>query len=194
RRGRRGVRAGHRHGSPLRVARLDSRCRGQAPGVLERPGWWAASVFRASQCAASHGGVGVSEQAVAKRGDGLTVKLVAEMTGYAPAEIALVSRTVAIGAPLQELAVFLHSCRSLGLDPLLRQAYWIRRGNPPKGALQVGIDGFRAIAERSGTYAGAEAIEYRGRIDWVYKGTTLVVPELARAIVWKVVAGHKSAF
>jgi len=123
---------------------------------------------------------------------GLTVKLVSEMTGYAPAEIALVARTVAVGAPLQELAVFLHSCRSLGLDPLLRQAYWIRRKG--KGALQVGIDGFRAIAESSGTYAGAEAIEYRGGIEWVYKGQKVIVPELARATVWKIVGGHKSAF
>jgi phage recombination protein Bet len=131
---------------------------------------------------------------VAKRETGLTVRLVSEMTGFQPAEIALISRSVAIGAPLQELAVFLHSCRALGLDPLLKQAYWIRRGNPPKGALQVGIDGFRAIAERSGTYAGAEAIEYRGATEWKYKGQDVMVPELARATIWKVVAGHKSAF
>ena len=123
---------------------------------------------------------------------GLTVKLVSEMTGYAPAEIALVSRTVAVGAPLQEIAVFLHSCRALGLDPLLRQAYWIRRQG--KGSLQVGIDGFRAIAERSGAYAGAEPIEFRGQIEWAYKKQTLIVPELARATIWKLVGGHKSAF
>jgi phage recombination protein Bet len=123
---------------------------------------------------------------------GLTVRLVSEMTGYAPTDIALVSKTVAVGASLQELAVFLHSCRALGLDPLLRQAYWIRRQG--KGALQVGIDGFRAIAERSGTYAGAESIEHRGQIEWTYKKQKLIVPELARATIWKIVAGHKSAF
>ena len=123
---------------------------------------------------------------------GLTVKLVSEMTGFEPAQIALVSRTVAIGADLQELAVFLHSCRALGLDPLLRQAYWIRRAG--KGALQVGIDGFRAIAEASGVYAGAEPIEYRGQLEWAYAGKTLIVPELARAIVWKIVGAHKSPF
>jgi phage recombination protein Bet len=125
---------------------------------------------------------------------GLTLRLVSEMTGFEPAEIALIARTVAVGAPLQELAVFLHSCRVLSLDPLLRQAYWIRRGEPPKGTLQVGIDGFRAIAERSGVYAGAESIEYRGVTEWSYKRQTIMVPELARAVIWKVVAGHKSAF
>lgn len=127
-----------------------------------------------------------------EKNTGLTVKLVAEMTGFAPAEIALISRTVAIGAPLQELAVFLHSCRQLGLDPLLRQAYWIRRSG--KGALQVGIDGFRAIAERSGTYAGAESLEFRGQMEWAYNGATVIVPEIARATIWKIVGGHKSAF
>ena len=123
---------------------------------------------------------------------GLTVKLVSEMTGFAPADIALVSRTVAVGAPLQELAVFLHSCRALGLDPLLRQAYWIRRQG--KGALQVGIDGFRAIAESSGSYAGAEPIMFSGAIEWTYKGKRVVVPELARATIWKIVGGRKNAF
>jgi len=125
---------------------------------------------------------------------GLSVQMVSEMTGYSPAQIALVARTVAVGADLQELAVFLHSTRALGLDPLLRQAYWIRRGNPPRGTLQVGIDGFRAIAETSGTYAGAEAIEFKGSIEWTYKGAKVIVPELARATVWKLVGGRKNAF
>lgn len=133
-----------------------------------------------------------------QRGEGgLSLSMVSEMTGYAPTDIALISKTVAVGADLQELAVFLHACRQLRLDPLLRQAFWIRRKQKDgtyRGALQVGIDGFRAIAEGSGLYAGAEAIEHRGQIEWSYKGKTIIVPELSRATVWKVVAGHKSAF
>lgn len=125
---------------------------------------------------------------------GLTWRVISDMTGFSLADIALVRATVAQGAPMDELAVFLHSCRQLKLDPLLRQAYWIRRGDPPRGALQVGIDGFRAIAEQSGLYAGAEAIEYRGQLEWKYRKDTVIAPELARATVWKVVAGHKSAF
>jgi len=134
----------------------------------------------------------------------LTVALVSEMTGFSPPDIALVSHTVAKGAPLQELAVFLHACRQLKLDPLLKQAYWIRRKSREqvdgkwqdviKGALQIGIDGFRAIAESSGVYAGAEPIQYRGTTSWSYRGEELVVPDSARAIVWKIVGGHKSAF
>jgi phage recombination protein Bet len=127
---------------------------------------------------------------------GLTLDMVTEMTGYEPAQIALVSKTVAIGAPLQELAVFLHACKTLHLDPLLRQAYWIRRrsGDEMKGALQVGIDGFRAIAERSGAYAGSEPPRFLGQIEWSYKNSVVIVPERAQVVVWKIVQGHKAAF
>lgn len=127
---------------------------------------------------------------------GLTLDMVTEMTGYEPAQIALVSKTVAVGAPLQELAVFLHACKTLHLDPLLRQAYWIRRrsGDEMKGALQVGIDGFRAIAERSGCYAGSEPPRFLGQVEWSYKQRVVIVPERAQVVVWKIVQGHKAAF
>lgn len=118
----------------------------------------------------------------------LTLDMVSEMTGYSPAEIALIARTVAIGAPLQELAAFLYACRETGLKPLLRQAYWIRRGG--KGSLQVGIDGFRSIADSSGAYAGSEAPIFRGEV----KLKERTVPAQASVTVWRIVAGHKSAF
>jgi phage recombination protein Bet len=134
----------------------------------------------------------MTDTKIERGSSGLSLQVVSEMTGYAPSDIALISKTVAVGASLTDLAIFLHSCRQLGLDPLLRQAYWIKRGN--RGGLQVGIDGFRAIAERSGTYAGAESIEFRGQMEWAYQKQKVIVPELARATIWKVVAGHKSAF
>jgi phage recombination protein Bet len=127
---------------------------------------------------------------------GLTLEMVVEMTGFEPAQIALISKTVAQGAPLQELAMFLHACHELRLDPLLRQAYWIRRssGGEMRGALQVGIDGFRAIAERSGAYAGSEPPRFLGQTEITFKGRRIVVPERAQVVVWKIVQGHKAAF
>jgi len=125
---------------------------------------------------------------------GLTVQMVSEMTGYSLAEMALISKTVAIDAPLHELAVFLHAARQLRLDPLIRQCYWIRRKSgdgTSKGTLQVGIDGFRAIADRTGLYAGSEPPVFRGQLQLTKE---LAVPEMASVMVWRIVAGHKAAF
>ena len=135
----------------------------------------------------------MTEKAIARPAPApLTLETVSAMTGYQLTEIALIARSVAVGASLQELAVFLHACRQLGLDPLLRQAYWIRRKD--RGALQVGIDGFRKIADRSGAYAGSEPPSFRDYIEIKHGDKTLVVPGKASVLVWKIVAGHKAAF
>lgn len=51
-----------------------------------------------------------------------------------------------------ELELFLHQARRTGLDPLTRQIYALDVKG--KFSVQVSIDGFRLIAERSGKYAG----------------------------------------
>src|SRR5213595_2837688 len=88
---------------------------------------------------------------------GLTFHKISEITGYDMAQLALLRHNMAttmrvdVGeVPMYDIALFAHAAQALGLDPLLRQCYWIERGG--KGVLQVGIDGFCAIAERSGHY------------------------------------------
>ncbi|TYO95150.1 phage recombination protein Bet [Desulfallas thermosapovorans] len=77
-------------------------------------------------------------------------------------QIELVKRTVAYGASDSELQLFLYTAKRLGLDPLSRQIHFVkrRRKNPDTGqyentaTIQVGIDGFRIIADRTGKLAG----------------------------------------
>lgn len=77
-------------------------------------------------------------------------------------QIELINRTIAVGATDDELKLFLHTAQRLGLDPFARQIHFIKRKrkNPQTGQYEeygqtlVGIDGFRAIAERTGKLAG----------------------------------------
>jgi phage recombination protein Bet len=77
-------------------------------------------------------------------------------------KIELMRRTIARGASADELALFVEQCKRTGLDPFARQIYSVRRKQwsshsrtyEEAQVIQVSIDGFRLIADRTHKYAG----------------------------------------
>ncbi len=76
-------------------------------------------------------------------------------------QVELIKRTICVGTTNDELALFLQQCRRTGLDPFARQIHGVKRKSKDddgkwteKLSIQIGIDGFRLIAQRTGEYAG----------------------------------------
>lgn len=78
------------------------------------------------------------------------------------AQIELIKSTVMRGASDDEVAVFVYVCNRTGLDPFTKQIHAVKRKVKAEGsntyeerwAHQVGIDGFRLVADRTGKYDG----------------------------------------
>lgn len=104
--------------------------------------------------------------------------------GFNREKIKLIKSTVAVGATDDELQLFLYTCERTGLDPLTRQIHFVKRGG--KMTIQTGIDGYRAIADRSETLAGID--------DPVYDTEKEQHPSKATVTVYRIIGGERVPF
>jgi phage recombination protein Bet len=99
-------------------------------------------------------------------------------------QLDLIRNTVARGASNDELKLFLIIANRAGLDPFTRQIHFVKRGGA--GTVQTGIDGYRAIAERSGQLAGID--------DAIYDTEEEAHPNKASVTIYRMVDGQQVAF
>lgn len=90
-------------------------------------------------------------------------------------QLDIIKSTLATGLSDNEFALYIEVARRTGLDPLSRQIYAIKRGD--KLTIQTGIDGYRAMAARTGLLAGID--------DAIFDTDDADHPNRARVTVWR---------
>ncbi len=109
-------------------------------------------------------------------------------SNWTPAQIDLLKNTVCSGATDDEFKIFCYAVQRTGLDPFMKQIHAVKRWNNKSGRedmnIQVGIDGYRLIADRTGLYAGNDEAQFDSEKQ----------PKKATVTVYKIVSGQRCPF
>jgi len=115
---------------------------------------------------------------------------------FSPDQVALIKRTIMAGRSVptdDDLALFGLICQRAQLDPFAKQIYAIERKG--KWTFQVSVDGLRAIADRTGQYAGSDEPLYDEGLDlYAFEMSGRTLPTLCKVTVWKIVSGVRRPF
>lgn len=84
------------------------------------------------------------------------VTTVEKQTGFTRAQIALIKKTVAVGATDDELMMFVHIAKKAGLDPFLKEV-WFYKDTKGNTIMFAGRDGFLRVAHSSGEFRGIKS-------------------------------------
>jgi phage recombination protein Bet len=110
------------------------------------------------------------------------------ITTWTPDQVQLISSTIAPGCTNDELRLFAYACQRTGLDPFSKQIYAIKRGG--KMTIQAGIDGLRAIAERTGQLDGSQTEWCGEEGDWRDVWLASKPPAAAKTTIWRKGSQH----
>jgi len=112
---------------------------------------------------------------------------------WTPEQQQLISSSIAPGCTSDELKLFAYACQRTGLDPFSKQIYAIKRGGSGgKMSIQVGIDGLRAVAEKTGELDGS-ATFWIGDAEgsqWADVWLGSKPPAAAKTIIWRKGCSH----
>lgn len=113
--------------------------------------------------------------------------------GMTANQLSVITNAIAKGATMDELRYFMAVAKKAGLDPLTKQIHFVKRKSRNMdgsyteiASIQTGIDGYRAIAERTNTLAGID--------DATYDTEEAEHPNKATVTVYRMVAGNRVAF
>lgn len=92
------------------------------------------------------------------------------------------------GLSNDEFKIFLYSCQRTGLDPFAKQIYAVKRNDKKLGrevmTIQTGIDGYRAIADRTERYSPGRKPTFEYDSNGKVLSATAYVKKLTRDGTW----------
>lgn len=105
-----------------------------------------------------------------------------DIATWTPEQFDLLKRQFCKDLTDDEFQIFRYAVQRTGLDPFMKQIYAVKRKG--KMCLQVGIDGYRLVADRTGVYAGCDDAVFDSEKE----------PNKATVTVYKMVQGQRCAY